>query len=230
MSDFPPIPELADVNNQPPDRSSYVEIQKVKRPLVMWAKSAYVYDVPKMKLQNSSATIVNYKDGKGPPDYDLVLRQFWRPVGKSYHRILPGNTVTITVSKTRGISTTVSKSITASLGISEGALSAEVSATFSTSVTTSEETSFTDSVEIDPPADGKVRVWLLWQLVHEIVAMQPDGKQFPRGDRDRPNREANVFGLLGVIGVSGARVNYDDTSWLFPSDIFPAYQKDFPAS
>ncbi|EHR02944.1 hypothetical protein [Bradyrhizobium sp. WSM471] len=245
-TDFPLVPELANANSQPPDRSAYVQLQSVDRPLVMWAnsdnssKSAYVCDEPNENLSNTTAIIENYWDGKGPPVYQLVLRQFWRPVGKSYHRIPVGNTLTISVTKTQGVSSTVSQSITASLGISYGALSAEVSATFSKSVTTSDESSYTETVQISPPADGMVRVWVLWQLVHEIVAIQgsydtggkfvSNGNVLPKGDRNYANRKAQVAWNGRGRYSSGAWVNYDDTSWLFPSDTFVAYQKDFPAS
>jgi hypothetical protein len=234
-TNYPAVPELANVNSQPPDRSDYVELESVERHLVMWAnsdnsgKEAYVCDKPNTTLPNTSAIIENYWDGGGAPDYQLVLRQFWRPVGKSYHRIPVGNTVTISVSKTQGVSSTVSQSITASLGISYGALSAEISATFSTSVTTSEENTYTETVQIEPPANGMVRVWMLWQLVHEIVAIRRDGTVLPKGDRQHANRKADVAWDGPGHYSSGAWVNYDETSWLFPSETFVAYQKDFPA-
>lgn len=238
MSDtnYPAVPELANVNSQPPDRSDYVQVQNVDRRLVMWAnsdnssKTAFVCDMPNTTLPNTTAIIENYWDGGGAPDYQLVLRQFWRPVGKSYHRIPVGNTLTMSVTKTEGVSATVSQSITASLGISYGALSAEISATFSKSVTTTEESSYTETIQINPPADGMVRVWVLWQLVHEIVAIRKDGTVLPKGDRDHANRKADVAWEGRGRRSSGAWVNYDDTSWLFPSDTFVAYQKDFPAS
>jgi len=235
-TNYPAVPELASVNSQPPDQSDYVQLQSVDRRLVMWAnsdnsgKEAYVCDKPNMTLPNTTAIIENYWDGGTAPDYQLVLRQFWRPVGKSYHRIPVGNTLTISVTKTQGVSSTVSQSITASLGISYGALSAEISATFSKSVTTSEESSYTETVQINPPPDGMVRVWMLWQLVHEIVAIRKDGSVLPKQDRKHANRHAQVAWEGRGHYSSGAWVNYDETSWLFPSDTFVAYQKDFPAT
>jgi hypothetical protein len=233
VTDFPDIPPLQDVNTQPPDRSSYVEIQRVKRSLVLLATNFTnkydIFDEPNKQLQNSSSYLVRYLDGNGPPEYDLVLRQFWRPVGSSYHRIPAGNTVTIVVSKTQGIDKTVSQSISTSLGIGEDGLGADVEATFSTSVTTSEEQSFKEKIQVDAPADGNVRVWLLWQRVHEIVAMLPDGTQLQKYDPDRPAEAVGPWEGASHVH-NGALVNYIDTSWLFPSDIFVPYQKDFPAS
>jgi len=235
--DYPPLPELADVNSQPPDRSDYVELSRSDRRIVMWAnsdnsgKNAYVCDLPNKQLPNTTAIIENYWDGYGgPADYKLSLREFWRPVGRSYHRIPPGNTITISVSKTEGISTTVSQSLTLSLGVSEGGVSADISATFSNSVTTSQATTTAEQVDIVPPAEGRIRVWLLWQLVQEIVAIRPDGSILPPGDPNHAVQKAQVAWDGPGHYSSGAWVNYMATDWLFPSDTYAAYQKDFATS
>jgi len=51
-----------------------------------------------------------------------------------------------------------------------------------------------------------------------------------KGDRNHANRKAEVAWNGRGHYSSGAWVNYDETSWLFPSATFVAYQKDLPAS
>ena len=120
----------------------------------------------------------------------MTLRQFWRLVDGSYTTLPAGNSLTQTFTHSWGISKTVSDSISASLGVGGGGLSASLSETFSQSVTTDDNTSQQVSRVINPPADGMVRVWMAWQLVHEVVALDPAGKVVGAGDRGRDNRKA----------------------------------------
>lgn len=241
---YPDLPVLTDVNSQPPDRSDCVVLAtSTTKRLSMWANSdnssasAYVSDVPKVKLDNSGAVLDHYWDGQPPADYVLKLREFWRPVPSTYHRVQSGDSAIYQVTKTFGLSTTVTQSVSASLGVDEGGISASISATFSTSITTSSETSTMQQYNVTAPA-GMVRVWLLYQLVHEIVAIRPDGTLLPADDHNHGIRKAEI--VLNPVwpGSSGAWVTYDNpntvkglgqsaTQLLFPSDLFSEYSKDF---
>ena len=72
-------------------------------------------------------------------------------------------------------------------------------------------------------------MWLLWQLVQEIVAIRPDGSVLPPGDPNHAIQKAQVAWDGPGHYSSGAWVNYVALDWLFPSDTYSAYQKDFAA-
>jgi hypothetical protein len=103
-------------------------------------------------------------------------------------------------------------------------------------VTTDQQTTVETDIQFDPPPVGYVRVWLTWQLVHELIALDPQGKQLSEADLGTANRKAQIaFYLLGnksPIMSPGlvwhdAWVHYKKTRFLFPSQTFVPYQKDF---
>ena len=96
---------------------------------------------------------------------------YWKQIGSA---VLTGpQTYTKSVSYTTGMSTTDSTTLSAEFGISYGALSAKLSATIGHSVTTSQQTTITDSYQISVPS-GKTSVYVLWQLMGEIIFLGPD--------------------------------------------------------
>src|SRR5262249_11933010 len=140
--------------------------------------------------------------------------------------------MSISYTKTYGISTTDSESISAELGVEGGGLSAKVTAEFSHSVTTSQETSETKTISVASPAAGMIRVWLAWQLVDEIVALDGSGNIIPFGDKGSSNRKAEILwvNVPLVRYDSGAWVYYKSVQQIFPSSNVIYAQKDFPAA
>jgi hypothetical protein len=240
-----PVPPILSANDLPPKYSAPIVLKtnKTKR-MLMFAdsdnssKQCYVTDIPDVCSTFPNGTLRAYWDGKPAADYTMTLRQFWRFVGDSFTRVFPGNSETKKFTHSWGISKTVSDSMTASLGLQGGGLSASVSETFSDSVTTDDNKSEEASRTIGPPADGMVRVWMIWQLVHEIVALDPAGKVVAVGKPgDLDLRKADVdWPALALFGPkcgsdrSGAWVYYKESRWLFPSRILSPSQRDFPAS
>jgi hypothetical protein len=74
-----------------------------------------------------------------------------------------------------------------------------------------------------------IRVWLAWQLVDEIVALDKSGNIIPSGDRGSSNRKGEILWTKFPFGNdSGAWVYYKTAQQLFPSNNFIYAQKDFP--
>lgn len=232
---LPPIPDLTSLNDAPPAESDHIVLGTTDARLQIWANSdnsgagAWAPDSPNPWAQVGPA-LLNYWDGGGPAQYTLTMRQYWRQVDGSYTRLPEGNSMSISVTKTYGISTTDSQTLSAELGVEGGGLSAKVTATFSHSVTTTQETSETKEVIVQPPAAGMIRVWLAWQLVNEIVALDASGNIIPtgQGPNGTLNRKAEILWSIKMLGDSGAWVYYQNVQQAFPSTNVVYYQKDFP--
>jgi hypothetical protein len=234
-----PLPPILSADDLPPTHSDPIVLKTIKgKRMLMFAdsdnsgKQTYVADTPGVCLGPPRGSLRAYWDGKPAADYTMTLRQFWQLVDRT--RVLPGGGETRTFTHSWGISTTVSDSMTASLGIEGGGLSASVSETFSDSVTTEKDDSEVTSRNIGAPADGMVRVWMIWKLVHEIVALDPAGKVVVAGSQRMADVQwptnFNPDSFKCGTGSSGARVNYPASRWLFPSRILSPTQRDFPAS
>jgi hypothetical protein len=228
--------------------------QRKGKRLNMWAESdnsgrnCIVSDLPNHCAgDNNYGVLVNYWDGKPAADYTMTMRHFWKRMEDSYTVVPAGNTQDQSFTHSWGISTTDAQTLSASLGYSSGqeaGVNASITTTFSHSVTTDESNSQQISRHIGDPGDGKVRVWLMWQLVHEIVALTPDGKILEAGNRNDKNRKADIswFSFLnratddvgvrtcGGPGQSGAWVYYEAARWLFPSKLLRVSQRDFSAT
>ena len=240
-----PVPPILSANDLPPTHSDPIVLKtNKKKRMLMFAnsdnssKQCYVADTPDVCLGHGKGTLRAYWGGTPAADYTMTLRQFWRLVDGSYTTLPAGNSLTQTFTHSWGISKTDSDSMTATLGVEGGGLSASVSETFSQSVTTDDNTSQQVSRQINPPADGMVRVWMTWQLVHEVVALDPAGKVVRSGSRGEDLRRADVDwpyptvldgGNCGAES-SGAYVYYMAARWLFPSQILRPSQRDFPAT
>jgi hypothetical protein len=245
-----PVPPITGPDQVPPSESTPVVMRSNSgKRMYLFAdsdnssKRDFVYDLPNTcgpePLPRPLGILTSYWDGRPPADYKLTIRRFWRLIENSYTTVPAGNTLTQTVTHSWGISTTDSETIMATLGFTSGngpGLSGSISSTFSHSVTTDRSTSVEVQRKIDPPEAGKVRVWMEWQLVDELVALDPNGKIVPEGCRCGSDRKANVRWNLsnpmygqcgGVFGESGAWVYYQKTRWLFPSQIIRPSQRDF---
>lgn len=232
MPTFPPLPQITSLNDESAQQSAPIVVAISSERLHLFADSddssiqMWVSDIPGQAIPHSSAVLRNYW-GDGPPrQYTLTLRRYWRKVPGSYTRVNHGNGFSHTVTITHGISTTDTQSLSAELGIEAGGLSAKVSATFGHSVEITDEVSITKTYQIDEPAVGMIRVWELWQLVDEIVALDSQGNIIPSSD----GREGDVEWIVGepMMRTSGAYLSYPKVQQVFPSETYVPAQADFP--
>jgi hypothetical protein len=181
----------------------------------------YVPDVPS---PTGGGTLMNYWDGGPPANYVLVMRSYWSLVSNTYTQIYPGGSFTKEYSTTVGISTTDAQTISAEMGFEAEGLGAKLSAEFSHSVTTSSSQTETTTYNVGAPADGLIRVWMLWQLVDEIVALDPNTGNVVAN----PTRTGDVN--WSQHAPSGAYLQYTNLDQLFPESFLVPVQKDFPNS
>jgi hypothetical protein len=239
QANHPPIPQLAEQTTIPTN-SAFVRLETIPRRLLLWAESdnssrnARVSDIPNqphpLSADGAGPRLLNYWNQGGPAQYVLQLREYWRPVNRSFRRVLPGGGGSISFTHTTGVSTTDTQSVTATLGLGgqSSLASASISATFSHSVTTDESLTENYVTNIGAPRGGMVRIWGQYQLMHELIALDGNGDQLKTGCRCPQDRKGEVQWLAPFPGHSGAFVSYEATRWLFPSKVFYDYQKDFP--
>ncbi|MFL6856376.1 MAG: hypothetical protein ACJ8EB_00545 [Allosphingosinicella sp.] len=228
---LPPFPEIVSVLAGLPDQSEPIVLAQSGDRLLLWAnsdnssKNAYVSEVPNQRNPISDAVIANFWDGTTIPNYVLTLRRYWQQVPGAYTLVQAGGGFEQTYTTTTGISETDSETLSAELGVSGGGLSAKISASFTHSVTTSLATSQSRKFTAGAPASGFQRVWVLWQLVDELVALTPSGDVIPTyiGEAD-----VTWFVDVPMMGTSGAFMNYQNARQTFPTQTLMPQQKDFP--
>ena len=229
-SPLPPFPPITDILTQLPDQSDPIVIATSPVRLLLYANSdnsgnsAYVADIPGTMTPGNYSFLKNYW-GDGPArQYTLTLRRYWRQVPGTYTLVLPGGAFKKTFTTSHGISTTDSQSLSAELGVEGGGLSAKISATFSHSVTVSDATQESSEFSAGEPPPNSQRVWIIWQLVEEIVALDSNGAVIPASD----GREGDVVWLTIFPSFSGAWLSYPNVQQPFPTTVFMPQQKDFP--
>ncbi|HEX4302137.1 MAG TPA: hypothetical protein VHZ78_05060, partial [Rhizomicrobium sp.] len=243
MAQLPDVPPIVSLHEKPPPESARRVVGTTATRLKIFAnsdntsKTAWVDDTPVPLAaphglrvgDGTPATLVNYWDGGPAAPYTLTMRQYWQLVDGSYTQIPEGGSLSITISQTTGISTTDTESISAELGITGGGLSATMSATFSHSVTTSQENTLSKTMSVGPPPPGMIRVWVCWQLVDELVALDAGGNVIPsnEGPDGTSSRKADICWFGGLGWVSGAYVYYPNVQQLFPSETFIYSEADF---
>ena len=235
--DLPPFPPISHLMEELPEKTKPVVVSTSDQRLKLWAnsdnssKNAWVPDIVGQPGSPPFVPILmNYWDGKPPIDYTLTMRHFWRMVPNTFTHIQPGGGFDKLYTVSHGISTTDAHSISAELGVSVEGLSAKISATFSHSVTVSKESVEQTHFSVGSPEVGYERVWVLWQLVREIVALDPAGKVIPRTEAGL-NREGDVKWCSAVpifSYTSGAFLSYPNPQQEFPSTIYIPQQADFP--
>lgn len=236
--DLPPFPELTSLNQELPQQTDPVVIGTSSERLYLFAnsdnssKSAWVPDIPGEPGRPPFVPILlSYWDGKPPIDYTLTLRQFWRQVPSTYTHVPQGGGFEKTYTTLHGVSTTDTQTISAELGVEAGGLSAKLSATFSHSVTVTDEKTEETKFTVGSPEPGFERVWVMWQLIDEVVALDPAGNVIPRGEAELGRKgEVEWVSAIPLFGGydSGAFLSYPNPQQEFPTTVFVPQQKDFP--
>ena len=228
--ELPAIPKPDSLMWQPPQQSTPIVQSRSETGRLMLSANAdshgwqeMVPDIPKERNPiKGGATLLSYWPGFQASQYTLTLREYWALVPLTYTHVYPGGSFTKGYETSYGISTTDQLTISAELGVSVGELGAKLSAQFSHSVTTSETKSETTIYNVGAPAEGFVRVWMLWQLVDELIALGPDGKIITN-----PTKRGDVD--WSQHGPSGAYLSYLKLDQPFPSSLFIPVQADFRA-
>ena len=231
-SSLPPFPTIQSINDQIPIQSLPAVVSTSATRLAIWANSdessttAYTGDIAGADgaAPGQTAYLETYWDGQPAANYTLTMRQYWLQVPGTYTLIQPGGSFTKSFDLSHGISDTDSETISAELGVSVDGLSASVTATFSHSVTTSTEASVTTTYTAGPPLDGYQRVWVLWQLIDELVALDPNGNVI---SNPNPLRKGNVAWNGKGRKSNGAFLSYTTLQQAFPSQTFMPQQQDF---
>ena len=221
---FPPLPVIENLQWMPPNQSPPVVQSTTDEHLMIYANADHhnwqqsVPDVPKANV----GPLLKYWDGYSEAVYTLTMRSYWMLVPGTYTRVTPGGGFHKQYSTTYGIATTDSQTISAELGVGVDGLSAKITAEFSHSVTTSSQTQETTTYDVGPPADGFTRVWMLWQLIDEIAALDSNGAVIAN-----PTKRGDVN--WAEHAPSGAYLYYQNLDQLFPSTFLVPVQQDFPS-
>jgi len=214
---------------QPPDQTTPVDTPSPDR-LLIQANSvhhnwfAWVADQP-AKPGDPYPNLIGYNtdvwNGDSAP-YTLTMRSWLVLVPNSYTQVSNPNSTTRTASATYGVSQSDTTTISTELGVEAEGLSAKLQASFSQTVTTSTETTETIERKVEAPS-GMTRVWMLWQVMNELAALDQNGKVM-----GIPTRR----GWANFVdeGPDDAFLTYASTQQLFPSKYVLVGVKDFPTA
>lgn len=225
---FPPWPIIQGLMWQPPSQTAPSGVGTIPGRLNIYANAdshdwqEYVPDVP--NPNGGGGTLLDYWANTPPQaNYVLTTRSYWALVPNSYTLVYPSGNFQKEYSTTVGISTTDAQSICAELGVDVEGLSAKLTAEFSHSVTTSSSQTETTTYNVGAPAEGMIRVWMLWQLVDELIALDPNTGNVVAN----PTRHGDVN--WSQHNPSGAYLNYTNLDQHFPEPFVIPIQKDFPS-
>ena len=235
LTDLPAFPVITGLMYQPPQQSVPEVVSTSTTRINLSANSdnssmlEWVADIPGVACPISPAVLVNYWGGTAPVEYTLTLRQYWSLVDS---QVIPtGTTYQKTYTQMYGIQTTDSDTISAELGVSGDGLSAKVSASFTHTVEITNQQTVTTEYTVDAPAAGYSKVWILWQLVAEIVALDSNGNIIPSIPPSQNGEgDVNWFSGAPFAPVSGAYLSYPTVQQPFPSSTFRQQTQDFPSS
>jgi hypothetical protein len=228
--DFPTLPTIASLQWEPPAKGTLdVRGTSTDRLKINWIgkPNDYFDDIPSASTSPGPPGYLldRYTDGQPASNYTLTMRSYFIPVPGSYTRVFEGGSVNRTYTTTYGITTTDSTTLSAELGVDADSLSAKISESFTHTVETSSSTTKSVTYNIGAPEPGFTRVWMMWQLVDEIVALGADGNIIPNPER------------VGVIVPRGPPyppldipipLQYTNLDQAFPSQTFVPAQQDFP--
>ncbi|HEX8567112.1 MAG TPA: hypothetical protein VF648_15830 [Pyrinomonadaceae bacterium] len=218
---FPPFPTIGGLMWRPPQQSDSVVQGTTTNRLMIFAAAnthsytQYVPDTP-------GATLLDYWDGQGAAQYTLTMRSYWVLIPGSYTQVIPGDSYENSYTTTSGISTSASQTLTAELNAGVEGLSATLTAEFAYTVDTSVTNEQTRTYTVSGPTDGLTKVWMLWQLIDELVALDSNGLVVAN-----PTRMADID--WDGHNASGAYVHYTDLDQHFPTTIIVPVQMNFPS-
>jgi len=203
---LPPFPTIDGLDWAPPLTTGYTQIGRTSGPLRIRAdadNAGYADDVWDYPSDSGAPRLNNWWEGGEPPGpRSIMAAQYWRLVPNTFTHLSAGTSLEKSWSYQHGVSSTDSESLTATMGIQAEGLSAGLSATFSHSVTISDQQTQTTQYSVGSTPEGKVRVWMLWDLIYEFSLVRADGRIIPagtyRGDVDFSNDDH----------YSGAYLNY----------------------
>ena len=227
---LPPMADIESIIWRPSEQTSPVFQSASPDRLMLYADAnshtgddwqGYVPDIPNTANPTGGSVLLNYWSGTYA-DYTLTLRSYWKLIPDSFTHVGPGTVYERVYTTTSGISNTDSNTLSAELGVGVEGLSAKLSASFSQEVTTSSETTQSTTYTVNGPTDGSTRVWMLWQLVDEVVALDNTTKNILL---NTPNRQGDVN--WQHHDSSGAWLSYKNVHQLFPTNFIVPAQKDF---
>ncbi len=224
---LPPLPIIQSVLWLPPNQTTPIVQGTTTDRLMVLANAdshnwqEYVPDVPNTPSPTGGGILQDYWDGLPAAAYTLTLRSYWMLIPSTYTQVTPGGGFEKEYTTTFGIQTTDSQTISAELGVGVDGLSAKITAAFEHSVTTSTQTQESTKYTVGSPENGFTRVWMLWQLVDELVALDGNGNVV-----SNPTRHGDVN--WSQHAPSGAFLNYQNLHQHFPSTIIAPTQQDFP--
>ena len=226
---LPAMPDIESIMWRPSEQTSPVFQSESTDRLMLYADAdshtgddwkGYVPDIPNAANPTGGSVLLAYWDGTYA-EYTLTLRSYWRLIPDSFTHVGPGTIYERVYTTTSGISTADSNTLSAELGVGVEGLSAKISASFSQEVTTSSETTQSTTYTVNGPTNGSTRVWMLWQLVDEIIALDKTTKNM------LVNTNRHGYVNWQHHAPSGAWLSYQNVRQLFPTNFIIPAQKDF---
>jgi hypothetical protein len=204
---LPPFPNIELLNWEPQPTSTPAEIGRIPGPFMIHAdadNAGYADDVRDAASDSGSPRLNNWWDGCEPQGpREIVVLHYWKLVPGTFTHLSGLTELRKSWEYQHGVSTTDAQSITATMNIGGEGLSSSLSASLSHSVTISDQQTQTTEFTVAAPGEGKVRVWMLWDLFYEFrLINKSTGLAIPsgtyRGDVDFSNDDH----------YSGAYLNY----------------------
>lgn len=174
LDDAPPIPKPQNSNDIPPQYSTSTIIASNANEQLLYYNSDGNVFVTVQDIQNVLNVSPTVQLNPPLPTYSLAYRCRWMQT--DYQRITGPQNFQYTATTTEGMSQSDQQTFSEQLGVSLNGLSAGLSQTFSTTIEISNSNTVQHQYTIDVPA-GKVWVWILWQLIYEVVAVDGSGNQ-----------------------------------------------------
>lgn len=172
LTDTPPIPLPQNADDIPPQYSTSTLIASNPDEQLMYCNPVTNTFYTVQDIRNTLNSSAELALNPPLPTYSLAYRCRWMQT--DYQRITGPQHFQFTASTTEGMSQTDQQTFSEQLGVSLNGLSAGLSQTFSTTIQVSDANTVTHQYTVDVAAD-KITVWILWQLIYEVVAIDQSG-------------------------------------------------------